>query len=237
MTFDLFDLGRVLHGSIGIIALIAFWVAALAVKGSQRHRRAGRVYLPAMLLIMGLSLLMVAGQAIQKSNPGIAIYLLFLISMVGTASWLMWFSVRYKHDPQRFLGKTYRALATWLVVFGSGVLVVIALEGRLVGIFLSLLGIGFGVNMWRLALTKASAGRPWWLQHHMNGVMLNFIATHDSFIALGIGSLVPELREPVPRMLVAVTVTAVGIGLRAWMGRRHLKRSPPTAAGSPQPAA
>ena len=42
----------------------------------------------------------------------------------------------------------------------------------------------------------------------MNGAMLNFIATHDSFIALGIGSVVPELRQPVARMLIAAGVIA-----------------------------
>jgi hypothetical protein len=227
----LFELGRLLHGSVGIIALISFWVAAFAVKGSLLHRKAGGVYLPSMLSIMALSILMVAGKAFQEGSPGMAIYILFLISMVGTACWLMWFAVRNKRDRRRLLGPTYRTLATLLIVFGTAVLLITIAINRPVGIFLSLLGIAFGANMWRLVFVKQTDGR-WWLQHHMNGVMLNFIATHDSFIALGIGSLVPELRLSVPRMLIAATITVIAISLRIWYGKRWLQRSPrvPVAA-------
>jgi hypothetical protein len=55
----------------------------------------------------------------------------------------------------------------------------------------------------------------------MNGAMLNFIATHDSFIALGIGSVVPELRHPVPRMLIAAGVIGIGVTLRVHLSRRR----------------
>lgn len=215
---DLFELGRLLHGSVGIVALISFWVAGLAAKGSRLHRRAGRIYLPAMLAIMALSLLMVAGQAFQQRSAAMAVYILFLISMVGSACWLTWFSIRDKQQPQRLVGRTYRGLATLLIVFGAAVLLVTINLARPIGIFLSLLGMAFGINMWRLAL-RPPTGRSWYLQHHLNGVMLNFIATHDSFIALGIGSLVPELRHSVPRMMIAVTITAVAIVLRIKYGR------------------
>jgi hypothetical protein len=50
--------------------------------------------------------------------------------------------------------------------------------------------------------------------------MLNFIATHDSFLALGVGSVVPELRHGLPRMLIAVGLTAVAIVLRITLTRR-----------------
>jgi len=55
----------------------------------------------------------------------------------------------------------------------------------------------------------------------MNGAMLNGIATHDSFLALGVGTVVPELRQPLPRMLVAVGVTATAVFLRVWTARRR----------------
>ena len=52
------------------------------------------------------------------------------------------------------------------------------------------------------------------MRQHLNGAMLNFIATHDSFIALGIGTIVPELRQPVERMLIAAGVITAGLVLR-----------------------
>ena len=48
------------------------------------------------------------------------------------------------------------------------------------------------------------------------------MATHDSFVALGIGSVVPELRQPVPRMLIAPGVIATGLVFRAsWPAARR----------------
>ena len=40
------------HAGIGALALVSFWTAALARKGSQAHRYAGRVFLLAMLGIL-----------------------------------------------------------------------------------------------------------------------------------------------------------------------------------------
>jgi len=213
----LFELGRLLHSAIGVVALVAFWRAALAPKGGEVHRRAGRVYLIALLGVMTLSGLMVAGKALQ-GDPALAIFLAFLVSLVGTASWLMWFSVRRRREPERFLGGTYRGLATWLAAAGVALFGLGVARGLPLVMFLSLLGVGFGANMWRLALAPVRDPR-WWLAHHMNGAMLNFIATHDSFLALGVGTVVPELRQPVPRMLVAVGVTVAGLLLRAWSAR------------------
>jgi hypothetical protein len=214
---DLFDLGRLLHSALGVVALVAFWRAATAPKGGEVHRRVGKVYLASLVGVMILSGLMVAGKALQ-GDPGLAIFLAFLVSLVGTASWLMWFSIRRRREPERFLGGTYRVLATWLMVAGVALFGLGIARGRPLVMFLSLLGVGFGANMWRLALDPVRDPR-WWLRHHMNGAMLNFIATHDSFFALGVGTVVPELRQPVPRMLVAAGVTAAGLLLRAWMAR------------------
>jgi hypothetical protein len=216
---ETFELGRLLHSTVGAVALIAFWIAALASKGGEVHRRAGKVYLSALLGVLALSTLMVAGRALM-GDPGLAIFLAFLISLVGTASWLMWFAIRRKHDAAGFTGPVYRTLASWLMLAGAAMLVLAIVRGRPLMILLSLLGIGFGVNMWRLALASARDAR-WWLGQHLNGVMLNFIATHDSFTALGIGSVVPELRTGVPRMLIATGLIVIGIALRVYFGRRY----------------
>ena len=148
---ELFDLGRLLHSAVGTIALGSFWTAALASKGGRTHRKAGKVYLLALIGVMTLSTLMVAGKALE-GDPGTAIFLGFLISMVGTASWLMWFSIRYRRDAARLLGPVYRALASWLMLSGLALFGLGAARGAALMMFLSLLGVGFGANMWRLAL-------------------------------------------------------------------------------------
>jgi hypothetical protein len=195
---DLFVLGRALHSAVGIVALVCFWLAALARKGGRLHRRAGQVYLVSLVLIMTLSSLMVAGKALA-GDPTVAVYLAFLITMVGTASWLMWTSFQLRRSPERWPGGTYRTLASWLMVTGVAVFGLGA-RGRPIMLFLSLLGVGFGANMWRLALAP-ERGPRWWLPHHLNGATLNFIATHDSFLALGVGTVVPELRSSIDALV------------------------------------
>jgi len=214
---ELFSLGRLLHSSIGALALCSFWAAALATKGSSLHRRAGKIYLAALLGVMATSTLMVAGRVLQ-GDVGSAIFLAFLISMVGTASWLTWYSIRFRREADRLLGLTYRSFASWLMVSGLALCALGIARREPLMILLPLLGVGFGTNMWRLLLEPRRDG-GWWLAQHMNGAMLNFIATHDSFIALGIGSVLPELHRPVPRMLVAAGVITVGIVLRVAFGR------------------
>jgi hypothetical protein len=216
---ELFNLGRLLHSSIGTIALGSFWVAALAAKGGALHRKAGKIYLLALVGVMTTSTLMVAGR-VREGDVGSAIFLGFLISLVGSASWLTWFSIRYRRESERLLGLTYRSLASWLTVSGLALFALGVARRAPLMMLLSMLGVGFGMNMWRLLLAEPRDSR-WWLAHHMNGAMLNFIATHDSFVALGVGSIVPELRQPVPRMLVAATVIGVGITLRATLRRRY----------------
>jgi hypothetical protein len=228
MDMDLFELGRFLHSVAGSVALVAFWTAATAPKGGTAHRKAGSVYLFSLVAVMIISTLMVAGKAIA-GDSGTAIFLAFLISMVGTASFLTWFSFRYRREPDRLLGFSYRALATWLIAAGIALFTLGVTRTAPLMMFLSLLGVGFGANMWRLALARERRGR-WWVAHHTNGVMLNFIATHDSFIALGIGSVLPELRERVPRMLVAAGITAVALSIRIYLGKRSraVASSPPS---------
>jgi hypothetical protein len=228
---ELFELGRVLHGTAGSVALVTFWIAAFARKGGDRHRSAGRIYLLAMIAVMTLSTLMVAGRAVQ-GDAGTAIFLAFLISLVGTSSWLMWFSIRYRGDATRLHGSLYRTLASWLIAAGAALFFLGVSRRAALTMFLSLLGLGFGVNMWRLALEPVR-DRGWWLRQHMNGAMLNFIATHDSFLALGIGSVVPGIRQSVPRMLVAVSVTLAGVALRAWYAPRQARAAAPPRGSSP----
>jgi hypothetical protein len=167
---------------------------------------------------MTLSSLMVAGRAFQ-GDPGAAIFLAFLISLVGTASCLMWFSIRFKQDAWRLHGIVYRGLASWLVMAGAALLTLGIARGAPLMMLLSSLGIAFGLNMWRLALARVR-DRRWWLGQHMNGAMLNFVATHDSFIALGIGTVLPELRQPVARMLIAAGVITTGLVLRLAASRK-----------------
>lgn len=221
---ELFSLGVVLHSSVGAVALASFWTAALARKGSPVHRAAGKIFLVSLIGVMTFATLLVAAR-LREGNVGGALFFLFLISLVATACWLTWYSVRRQLDPARLMGSTYRVLASWLVIMGVVVFGIGVASGRPLTMFLALLGLGFGANMWRLALAP-SRGPGWWRAHHMNGAMMNFIACHDSFLTIGLATVLPEIRAPYPRMTVAVTVTGVALLLRLWFARHEKLRQP-----------
>ena len=106
---DLFEFGRFLHSMAGTVALIAFWIAAWGEREAICIGGAGKF---TWRRSSGHDALVADGRgnAVQ-GDPGAAVFLGFLISLVGTASWLMWFSIRYKQDEVRFHGLIYRALA------------------------------------------------------------------------------------------------------------------------------
>jgi hypothetical protein len=170
----------------------------------------------AILVTAGLMLL----GRLSQSDASMAVWLGILILFIGTSAWLAWASIRHKQNVALLTGSVYKLLAS--MNLGAGVL--------LVGLFflarfpliliLSSVGFAMGTAMWRLAL-RGPRDRRWWLEHHMNAAAINFAATHDSFVSLAVGSVIPVLREPWPRALIAATVLSVALVLR-WMGRRYL---------------
>jgi uncharacterized membrane protein len=100
------------HIAAGVIALITFWIAGLAKKGSPVHKVAGKAYLIAMSGIVAtglpLSLLILAA-----GKPVIGGFLLYLVLIVASGLWQAWRAIRDKRDWARYTGPVYRVLA-WL---------------------------------------------------------------------------------------------------------------------------
>lgn len=221
---DLYLLGRTLHVSVGVVTLTTFWIAALARKGGVVHRRAGAVYLVSLIAILLTSVVMLAGR-LAAGDSSTAAFIGILIIFIGTSAWLAWSSVRSKERIERLTGPLYRLLASLNIAAGLLLIwVYLTTRGAPLFLILSSVGIVMGTAMWRLIL-RGPRDQRWWLEQHMNAAAVNFAATHDSFLSLAVGSVIPVLREPWPRATIAVSVLSLALALRIWLGRRYLRSS------------
>ena len=208
------------HIAAGMVALTAFWSAALLRKGSKAHRRAGRIFLLAMVAILA-SIPLIAAALLMQGEYLQVVRLPYVMLIASTAVWVAWRAIRDRQEPARFTGRVFRLLAfamiaSGLVFFGIGVRV-----DNFMTIGFALVGLVFGGAMLAFAL-RGPASPRWWLGWHINGVCLLFAATHDSFLSLGLRSLLPQLQGESMRYLIFYSVLGLAIAARIWLGWKYL---------------
>jgi hypothetical protein len=208
------------HVGLGVGAVLSFWVAALAKKGSAPHKLAGKIYATTMagLLIPALPLTL---RILIEKNTGFGAFLLYLLVLTGTALWQGWFSIRYKREFARYAGRGFRRLA--------GVNIASALATMVLGLSLSQpIFIGFasvgvlgGIGMLRLANTGPESPR-WWLSEHLGAMLACGVATHIAFLSIGLPRLLPMLAGPTLQYLAWLGPLAAAVVARLWLNRKYL---------------
>jgi hypothetical protein len=217
---DLYQFGRTLHVSVGVVTLGTFWIAALARKGSVVHRRAGSIYLLSLVAILATSFVMLVAR-LRHGDASTAAFIAFLTVYVGTSAWLARASIRSKGDPALLIGPFYRLLASLNLAAGVLMIGLFLITRIALILVLSTVGLVMGTAMWRMVL-RGPRDHRWWLEQHMNAATANFGATHGSFLSLAVASIVPALRHPLTSALVNAAVIVLALALRIWLGRRYL---------------
>ncbi|MDQ3229193.1 MAG: hypothetical protein M3Q13_05590 [Pseudomonadota bacterium] len=182
------------HATFGVLALLTFWTAAFARKGSPLHRRLGQGYLLAMLGIIVTALPMAAHKFAQ-GQPVIAAFLAYLVVITATGVWGAWRAIRDKHDVVRFTGPVYAGFAWLCLLSGVGVLALGIKAGAPLLMGFSVIGLFTGQDMLRKRRNCARlAAQPrWWLVEHYTAMLGNGIATHIAFLAIGLPKLLPAV--------------------------------------------
>lgn len=195
------------HAGVGTVALASFWGAALLRKGSPLHRRAGQLFLLAMVGILVTGLPMAAYAWLVRERPVTAAFLAYLLVITATGMWSAWRAVRDKHDVARYTGPVYAGLAWLSLLSGVGVLALGIQVGAPLLIGFSAVGLFAGIDMLRKRRRRERlAAQPrWWLVEHYTAMVGNGIATHIAFLGIGL-----------PRLLPAVDGTALHYA--AWFG-------------------
>lgn len=222
---DLYESARLAHIAVGTIVLVSFWGAALARKGSARHRRFGRVYVGAMAVLLAATLVLATGSALA-GHPMRAVFNVY-VSLISVASvWMAWSSIAYRADFARYRGWPYKLICFALGGYGLFLLAMVPSMGiparmAMVTAF-SVLGLSIaGAMAWRLV--RGADHARWWLSEHLTAMGINFAATHASFSILALSTVLPALKEPWTRTAILVAWMSSALVVRLWAGRRFLR--------------
>lgn len=206
------------HAGIGVLALVAYWTAGLARKGSPVHRAAGKVFLLAMVFIL-LTGLVFVGRMLLRGEAVQAAFFGYLLVISGTALATGWLALRWKREHARYHGSWYRALGAFNVLCGAGVLALGVKTGAPVLMGFSLVGLLRGGIMLRLA--RRPEVPRWWLREHLGSMIGIGVAVHVAFLLVGLNRLLPagwQLHTELLGWLLPLGVAAIA---GAVLGRRY----------------
>lgn len=207
------------HVATGTVALATYWTAGLAKKGSPLHRRAGQVFLLAMLgiLLTGAPL---ALDALRNGKENAAAFLGYLLLLVAQGCWSAWRAVREKKSPQRYFSPVFWTLTIACVVAGAAMVWL----GLNIGqpIFAVFGGVGGLLGLGAMKARRRAATDPiWWLREHYGAMIGNGIATHIAFFGIGLRKLLPGV-DPVLLQNFAWFTPLVGAAIAGWwIGRKY----------------
>jgi len=215
----LYDLIRDLHITAGTLALTTFWTAAALRKGSTGHRIVGRTYLISMAVI-AVTGVYIALSALTSGRPVFGAFLLYLVVIVATPTWLGWRAVREKRDVKGYTGPIFHALAWINIAAGATMLVLgIVYDVMLIGA-ISAVGLITGPLMIRFA-RQEKPDRQWWLQRHYIFMLGAGVGTHVAFLNLGLSHLVSSYWTTTVQHASFGLPFVVLLIARLWLDRKY----------------
>jgi len=209
---NLFQSLRWVHITAGSIALILFWVPAVAPKGGRAHIRAGWVYVACMSIVVltafamsGLAFVvpLAVRQIARPLSPAelsdflrsqrvFATFLAYLAGITLAAGWQGVWAIETNREPKTM--RTPFALALNLAAILGGVAVftlgIKYRSGPLIG--LSPIGPFIGVGNLRYLLRGPQTRMHWWYEH-LGSMVGTGIAGYTAFLVFGGSRLFPTV--------------------------------------------
>ncbi|MCB1568537.1 MAG: hypothetical protein KDI69_06985 [Xanthomonadales bacterium] len=234
---DTYRIALVVHLIAGTVALLSFWAAGAARKGSPFHKRVGKFYLLSMLGIILSGVPLVFGLLNRGQSVG-AIFLTYLLVLVSNSCWNAWRAVRDKRDRAAYYGFTFWSLTLISALSGAAVVAFgTQIGATLLQVFGSI-GIIGGIGSlysWR----RASQDPKWWLKEHYGAMIGNGVATHIAFFGIGLRNMLPGVDPSLLQSLAWFGPLAGAVIAGVWLNRRYGRSPKPAserAVSAPQAA-
>ena len=230
---NLYLVFKLIHIALGCVALLSFWTAGMARKGSPLHVRAGQLYLGSMAGLLAATVPM-CWLAWFAGHQKMVMFLLYLLVITSTGVWLSWRAIRDKRNWARYTGPVYRVLmwlnlASGIAIAGVGLFV--AEQMQLIIVCFSLIGILGFRNMRRFAAQRPTEPR-WWMRQHLNAMLGNGVATHIAFLSIGLPRLLPMLQGPLFQNIAWLAPLGVSALAGLYLGRKYLPAPNPRAVNA-----
>ena len=220
-----------LHLGLGLAALVSYWVAALAKKGSPPHKLAGKLYVLVMVGLLLPAIPLTLRIMLTRSNM-FGWFLFYLLLITCTALWQGWFAVRNKRDFARYTGRAFHGLAWANIAAGLAILMLGIASRQPIFIGFSAVGVIGGRSM--LAFARKGPAHPrWWMEQHLGAMLGCGVATHIAFLSIGLPKLLPSLAGPGLQNVAWLGPLAVALLARVWLGRKYLPKPPVVALQTP----
>ena len=230
------------HAAAGTVALASFWTAAMLRKGSLPHRRAGQIYLLAMVAVIASAVPLCVTQYL-RGHPVTAAFLGYLVVITSTGVWSAWRAIRDKHDVVRYTGPVFVVLGVLSLSTGLAVLALGYRVGSPLLMGFSSIGLVAGIDMLlKRARRERLRARPrWWMVEHYTAMLGNGVATHIAFLSIGLPQLLPSLGGGALRYLAWFGPLLLAALAKLWLDRRWRQqtrpaRPPQTSPSSSQPS-
>ena len=227
---SLFQALRWIHIAAGSIALMLFWVPAIARKGGRTHIRAGWFYVACMFIVVVTAITM-SGLAFTiplairqitrplsptqltdflRSQRLFATFLAYLAGVTLASGWQGIWAIETKREP-----KTMRTPFTLFlnVAVLLGGLIVLALgimyrSGPLIG--LSPIGPFIAAGNLRYLLRGPQSRMHWWYEH-LGSMIGTGIAGYTAFLVFGGSRLFPSVARSQAYTLFWVLPSLIGV--------------------------
>jgi hypothetical protein len=228
LSMTLFVIPKYTHILFGFLALVGFWGAAIAAKGSTKHRRFGRFYVVVMAILLSVTLIMAVGMVLTDQGKR-ATFNVYITLVAATSVWMAWRSIVDRDNVNAFRGIVCKTLCAVLTGYALFLLFVIApkvepFAVKVMVVAFAALGLATaGSLLYRII--RGADHEQWWLSDHLTAMALNFGATHSSMTILGLGSIVPALKDTVARTTILIGWIIAALLVRLWAGRRFLKHA------------
>ena len=205
----LLDILLYAHVAGGAVALIAFWIPALTKKGAPLHRKAGRVYVRGMSIVLATSLPLSIASFV-RGNWVVGTFLLYLFVITGTALYSGLRALQSKSGPQAYITPMYKATAWATLLGGIAVLVVGVTTKMWLLAGFSLIGLTAGPSAIALIRNPPNDPKFWWYEH-LGGMIGTGIAAHVAFLNFGAQRLIAGFDVGSWGMLAWVAPVAIGL--------------------------
>jgi hypothetical protein len=209
---NLFQWVRWMHVAAGGLALILFWIPAIAPKGGKTHIRAGWFYVACMSVVV-LTAFAMSGLAFTipvsvrrvarplspvelsdflRAQRISATFLAYLAGLTLAAGWQSIWAVETKREPRAM--RTPFSLALNVFVFLAGLTVLVLgityRSGPLIA--LSPIGPFLAAGNLRYMLRGPQSPMHWWYEH-LSSMIATAIAGYTAFLVFGGARLFPSV--------------------------------------------